>query len=126
MIESARVIRGILEGSQLALDSEEIFAGQDLDGREFLELHRQVQDKYSIRCAPHINGMLRDTLEWATRWVEIEINSSDDNPLFDTDSGRVQSGGNFYGGDQGQGEGLPQIARAHPTPLLGRPHPPGG
>ncbi|HEY1597219.1 MAG TPA: aromatic amino acid ammonia-lyase, partial [Thermoleophilaceae bacterium] len=58
MVESARLIRGLLSGSELALDSEEIFAGEDLDGREYLELHRQVQDKYSIRCAPHINGML--------------------------------------------------------------------
>src|SRR5919201_1397957 len=120
MIESARVIRGLLAGSQLALDSEEIFAGQDLDGREFLELHRQVQDKYSIRCAPHVNGMLRDTLEWATRWVEIEINSSDDNPLFDTDSGRVQSGGNFYGGHMGQAMDSLKIAVANVCDLLDR------
>src|ERR671911_8737 len=96
-VESARVIRDLLAESELALDSEEIFAGDGLGGKEFLELDRQVQDKYSIRCAPHVNGALRDTLEWVRRWVEVEINSSDDNPLFDAASGRVQSGGNFYG-----------------------------
>jgi histidine ammonia-lyase/phenylalanine ammonia-lyase len=120
MIECARVIRGLLHDSQLALDSEEIFADQDLDGREYLELHRQVQDKYSIRCAPHINGMLRDTLDWASRWVEIEINSSDDNPLFDTDSGRVQSGGNFYGGHMGQAMDSLKIALANLCDLMDR------
>jgi phenylalanine ammonia-lyase len=120
MIESARVIRGILAGSQLALDSEEIFAGQDLAGQGYLELHRQVQDKYSIRCAPHVNGMLRDTLEWAGRWVEIEINSSDDNPLFDTGSGRVQSGGNFYGGHMGQAMDSLKIAVANLCDLMDR------
>jgi phenylalanine ammonia-lyase len=120
MIESARVIRGLLAGSQLALDSEEIFAGEDLDGREYLELHRQVQDKYSIRCAPHINGMLRDTLEWATRWVEIEMNSSDDNPLFDIGSGRVQSGGNFYGGHMGQAMDSLKVAVANLCDLMDR------
>lgn len=31
------------------------------------------------------------------RVVEIEINASDDDPLFDVGSGRAQSGGNFYG-----------------------------
>ena len=54
-----------------------------LDGAGFRELQRSVQDKYSIRCAPHITGALRDTLEWVEKWVNIEINSSDDNPLFD-------------------------------------------
>src|SRR5215217_2985969 len=96
-VESARVIRSLLAESELALDSEEIFAGDGLGGKEFLELDRQVQDRYSIRCAPHVNGALRDTLEWVRRWVEVEINASDDNPLFDTASGRVQSGANFYG-----------------------------
>src|SRR5919201_1079332 len=120
MIESARVIRGLLAGSQLALDSEEIFAGQDLARREYLELHRQVQDKYSIRCAPHSNGMLRDTLAWATCWVEIEMNTSDDNPLFDTGSGRVQSGGNFYGGHMGQAMDSLKIALANLCDLMDR------
>ncbi len=96
-IESARMIREILAESELALDSEAIFADQAIDGQAFLELDRQVQDRYSIRCAPHVNGALRDTLEWLERWVEIEINSSDDNPLFDVEGGRAQSGGNFYG-----------------------------
>ena len=120
MIESARMIRGLLDGSRLALDSEEIFAGEDLDGRDYLELHRQVQDKYSIRCAPHVCGMLRDTLEWAWRWVEIEMNSSDDNPLFDTGSGRVQSGGNFYGGHMGQAMDSLKVALANLCDLMDR------
>ncbi|HEY7629370.1 MAG TPA: aromatic amino acid ammonia-lyase [Thermoleophilaceae bacterium] len=120
MIESARVIRGLLADSQLALDSEEIFAGEDLAGREYLELSRQVQDRYSIRCAPHINGMLRDTLDWATRWVEIEMNSSDDNPLFDVGSGRVQSGGNFYGGHMGQAMDSLKVALANLCDLMDR------
>ncbi len=120
MLESARMIRGLLDGSALALDSEKIFAGEDLDGRDYLELHRQVQDKYSIRCAPHVCGMLRDTLEWASRWVEIEMNSSDDNPLFDTGSGRVQSGGNFYGGHMGQAMDSLKVALANLCDLMDR------
>src|SRR3954451_13133053 len=97
MIESAANVRRLLEGSLLTHDAEEIFPEHDLHGAGFRELTRSVQDKYSIRCAPHINGALRDTLEWVERWVAIEINSSDDNPLFDVGAGRVQSGGNFYG-----------------------------
>jgi histidine ammonia-lyase/phenylalanine ammonia-lyase len=39
-LESARVIRNLLAESELALDSEEIFAGEGLGGKEFLELDR--------------------------------------------------------------------------------------
>lgn len=119
-VESARTIREILARSGLALDSEAIFAGQELDGQGFLKLDRQVQDRYSIRCAPHVNGALRDTLDWLGRWVEIEINSSDDNPLFDTDGARAQSGGNFYGGHIAQGMDSLKIALANLCDLIDR------
>src|ERR671912_619981 len=119
-VESARVIRNLLADSELALDSEEIFAGDGLGGKEFLELERQVQDKYSIRCAPNVNGALRDTLEWVRRWVEVEINASDDNPLFDAASGRVQSGGNFYGSHITQAMDSLKIAVANLCDLMDR------
>src|SRR6185437_14470009 len=81
MVTSARNIRRLLEESQLALDSEELFSG-GMQGADFLELERQVQDRYSVRCAPHVTGVLRDVLDWVEQWVGTEINSSDDNPLF--------------------------------------------
>jgi phenylalanine ammonia-lyase len=117
---SARNIREILAESELALDSEAIFADQSLNGEPFLELDRQVQDRYSIRCAPHVNGALRDTLEWLSRWVEIEINSSDDNPLFDVPGGRAQSGGNFYGSHIAQGMDALKVALANLCDLMDR------
>src|SRR5262249_52916842 len=54
MIESARIIRALLEGTDLAKDSDELFAENDLHGAGFRQLERSVQDKYSIRCAPHV------------------------------------------------------------------------
>ena len=91
-----------------------------LDGAGFRELERSVQDKYSIRCAPHITGALRDTLEWVEKWVAIEINSSDDNPLFDAGAGRVQSGGNFYGSHITQAMDALKIALANMADLFDR------
>jgi histidine ammonia-lyase len=79
-----------------------------------------VQDKYSIRCAPHVNGALRDTLEWVRRWMEIEINASDDNPLFDVDAGRVRSGGNFYASHPAQAMDSLKIALANICDLMDR------
>ena len=57
-----------------------------------------LQDPYSLRCAPQVAGVLYDSLEWIKKWVEREANSSNDNPLFDPQSGDVLMGGNFYGG----------------------------
>jgi phenylalanine ammonia-lyase len=119
MVTSAGNIRTILADSHLALDSEELFGGP-MDGDGYLELDRQVQDKYSIRCAPHVNGVLRDVLTWVAEWVETEINSSDDNPLFDVDGQCVQSGGNFYGGHMGQAMDSLKVALANVCDLLDR------
>jgi histidine ammonia-lyase/phenylalanine ammonia-lyase len=120
ILESAANVRMLIEGSQLTHDAEEIYPEHDLHGAGFRELSRSVQDKYSIRCAPHITGALRDTLEWVERWISVEINSSDDNPLFDVGAGRVQSGGNFYGSHPAQAMDALKIALANMCDLFDR------
>jgi histidine ammonia-lyase len=62
------------------------------------EVPESLQDPYSLRCAPHVIGVLADALVWVERWVEIEAAGASDNPLFDPASGRPLMGGNFYGG----------------------------
>jgi histidine ammonia-lyase len=59
---------------------------------------RYLQDRYSIRCAPHIIGVLQDALTWMKSTIEQEINSANDNPLIDPTENRVMHGGHFYGG----------------------------
>ena len=58
----------------------------------------RLQDRYSLRCAPHVIGVLEDALPWATQFVETELNSANDNPIIDPEQGRVLHGGHFYGG----------------------------
>jgi histidine ammonia-lyase len=58
----------------------------------------RVQDRYSLRCAPHVIGVLLDVLPQITGAVEVEINGANDNPLVDPESGEILHGGNFYGG----------------------------
>jgi len=63
--------------------------------------HREesrIQERYSIRCAPHVIGVLLDTLPFARQVLETEINGASDNPLVDPETGDVLHGGNFYGG----------------------------
>ncbi|MDD5722855.1 MAG: aromatic amino acid ammonia-lyase [Syntrophales bacterium] len=57
-----------------------------------------LQDPYSIRCTPQIAGVLYDALAWIRVWVETEANSSNDNPIFDPETGKPFMSGNFYGG----------------------------
>ena len=60
-------------------------------------LHR-LQDRYSIRCAPHVLGVLADSLGLLRQFIETELNSANDNPIIDADNERVLHGGHFYGG----------------------------
>ena len=56
----------------------------------------QVQDAYSLRCAPQVHGAARDTWAHAVRVAEIELASSIDNPSVLAD-GSLVSNGNFHG-----------------------------
>lgn len=60
----------------------------------------RVQDAYSLRCAPQVNGAVRDTVEYASTVAERELQSSIDNPVVLPD-GRVESNGNFHGAPVG-------------------------
>lgn len=120
-ISSASLIANILADSNLALSYGEILESEeDLDSRDYQELNRHVQDRYSVRCGPHVTGVLRDTLAWVRPWVETEINSSNDNPLFDAATGQVHNGGNFYGGHIVQAMDSLKIALANVADLLDR------
>lgn len=62
-IESAARIRSLLTGSKL------------------IERADEVQDPYSIRCAPAVHGAARDTVRFVREIVEREMNGATDNPL---------------------------------------------
>ena len=91
-----------------------------LQDSEIRESHRhddpRVQDAYSLRCMPQVHGAAREALEYASRIVATEANSTTDNPLVLPDAvaepaptagaspaakpepalGAVLSGGNFH------------------------------
>lgn len=59
---------------------------------------KRLQDRYSLRCAPHIIGVLEDSLPWLRQFIENELNSANDNPIIDAENERILHGGHFYGG----------------------------
>lgn len=71
---------------------------QDLVCEQPLRNEKRLQDRYSIRCAPHVIGVLVDALPWLRSLIENELNSANDNPIIDAESEHVLHGGHFYGG----------------------------
>ena len=81
-IEAARWIWDDLAASERDSDAERV----------------RLQDRYSIRCAPHVIGVARDALTWIGRDIENELNSANDNPIIDGEEEWLLHGGHFYGG----------------------------
>ena len=74
---------------------------EDLQGTAMAESPAHLQDRYSVRCAPQIIGVLVDALDWAQKTLETELNGVSDNPIVDVENEVVLHGGNFYGGHVG-------------------------
>lgn len=99
-LESAVYIHNIIVNSKRVYKYEDFLKTQieKMDGKGFVAQTNKIQDRYSIRCAPQINGVFRDTLNVARNWITEELNSANDNPLVDIDAGQLYNTGNFYGG----------------------------
>lgn len=78
-IEVAAYVRGLLDGSGFVQESSS-------------------QSCYSVRCVPQGLGPAWEALEAARPVIEREINSANDNPLIDPETGDLYRAGNFYGG----------------------------
>ena len=119
-VDAWRVLRALL--SAVALSVEALEAGsepfapwvQDVKGhpgqsavagyiREHLAGSQMSGDSghqscYSLRCPPQGLGPAWEALETARPVIEREINSANDNPLIDPETGTLYRAGNFYGG----------------------------
>lgn len=71
---------------------------QDLNADSAPTQAGRLQDRYSLRCAPHVIGVLQDALPMLRRFIETELNSANDNPIIDAEGEHVWHGGHFYGG----------------------------
>jgi len=71
---------------------------EDLPCQQVERNGKRLQDRYSIRCAPHVIGVLADALPFFRTLIENELNSANDNPIIDAEGEHVLHGGHFYGG----------------------------
>lgn len=95
----AEVIRRLYHGSRnitLRKDVHERIRRRGLTEPVF-ETDINVQDVYSIRCTPQILAPVQECIDAVTRTIEIEANSTNDNPVVIPDKKKVIHGGNFHG-----------------------------
>lgn len=91
-IKSAKNIQDKIQGSKLTHGRDDRY------DKFFADNNLNIQDTYSMRCAPQVLGVIRDNLEISKNWLETEINSVNDNPLIDGENQVIYTSGNFYGG----------------------------
>ena len=95
----ARILRGLLEGSQRTREHADIM---DAISKKVSKEHVSdagifLQNAYSMRCIPQVIGPVLETLDFCRRIVEEELNSCNDNPLFFDKPEESFHGGNFHG-----------------------------
>ena len=119
-VASAALVHHTLGSSKLTAEHHRTAQTARRHGTGVVELDRRIQEKYSVRCAPHVVGVLRDTLTWVEEWLTTEVNSATDNPLFDATDGTMHLGGNFYAGHVGHAMDALKLAVANVADLLDR------
>ncbi|KAJ7435165.1 L-Aspartase-like protein [Mycena galericulata] len=87
-IESAKIIWDLLDGSKFAITAEQEVTIEEDEGV-------LRQDRYPLRTAPQFIGPQIEDLLTSLETITRECNSTTDNPLVDSSTGKIHNGGNF-------------------------------
>lgn len=67
-----------------------------ITGSTLVDATDRIQDAYSLRCVPQVQGAVLDSIQYTRTVIQREINAATDNPLI-FETGETLSGGNFHG-----------------------------
>jgi histidine ammonia-lyase len=97
-IKAAAALYSTLSDSKMAVDDAEVEDWlKNLGTGKPQGLDQQIEDAYSIRATPQILGPVIDTTQFVERTVEIELNSTNDNPLILVEYSEAFHNANFHG-----------------------------
>ncbi|MBW2367655.1 MAG: aromatic amino acid lyase [Deltaproteobacteria bacterium] len=97
-IKVAKCIFSTLQDSKMVVHDEEIEEMlRKLQTDEPMGMDEQIEDAYSIRATPQILGPVVDTTLFVESTIQIELNSTSDNPLVLPSRGDVFHNANFHG-----------------------------
>ena len=99
-VETADLIRRLYFGSGNIAKREELhkkIRNQEDKEAVVFETSINVQDVYSLRCTPQVLAPVKEAVDYAVSVVEIEANSTNDNPIVIAEAQKILHGGNFHG-----------------------------
>ena len=100
-IHIAEVVRKLYAGSKsitLRKDMHKLIRQQaKKSSNPVYETDIDVQDVYSIRCTPQILAPVWEAIDFVVKTIEIEANSTNDNPIIIPEKKKIIHGGNFHG-----------------------------
>jgi len=92
--ERLHLLRGFPGAVRSSRSIMKCIKGSDLQTGK---LKIKVQDAYSMRSSPQVIGAAHDSIEYARKQVEIELNGVGDNPIFLPENNLTLTGANFQG-----------------------------
>ena len=99
-IKIAETIRSLFDGSGNITKRDDLHGlirDEEILQAPVFKTDLNVQDVYSIRCTPQVLAPMDEAITYGTQKIEVEINSSNDNPIIIPEKGKILHGGNFHG-----------------------------